>query len=356
MANPKNNTRAASQSSMKESCESCQSPIGAETAALQCDWCHNTWSCIGCAGINSRAYGNLKTKDNQLTWFCIPCRAKLSQLREGEAKSKPQDPSIQSMFGTLLEHMKRMEEKLDAKANVSDVRDLTKRVELLEQNRASAQDANIASKGPTGAVETHFSEAKIKTHITEAIDDYREREFRKENIIVFNVPEAEGPEVEDRREEDKITFMDIMTTIKANEATPTEITRLGRPGDKPRPMKIKLSSVSIKRKVLSCCKNLKGSKYEQIGIAQDVSQKVRREQKARRQELSRRKQEGGATLPQNLEAETQADIVVMQPEQATGGAGDLQAASSSQTSEPQEQGTPRKDDAQHHAQGATASS
>ncbi|KAK2156035.1 hypothetical protein LSH36_223g01010 [Paralvinella palmiformis] len=88
----------------------------------------------------------------------------------------------------------------------------------------------------------------IDSKIEEGISTYRERELRKTNIIIHNLPEAD--KASPRKQEDEQNIMIMTRKIKVPDVDIKSIIRLGEKKQEPRPTKVELSTVSQKRAML----------------------------------------------------------------------------------------------------------
>jgi hypothetical protein len=130
----------------------------------------------------------------------------------------------------------------------------------------------------------------IDSKIEEGISAYRERELRKTNIIIHNLPEADKASPEDRKQEDKQNIMIMARKIKVPEVDIMSIIRLGEKKQKPSLTKVELSTVSQKRAMLQNAKLLKECEEDSMKmfITPDLSMISRQQNKVLRQKLADR--------------------------------------------------------------------
>lgn len=96
---------------------------------------------------------------------------------------------------------------------------------------------------------------KIEKKVEKSFDMYREREERKYNLIIHNVPE---PTTENKKQEDEVKIREIFAMLKCDEIIPMSIVRLGRPmTGRIRLVKITVDSVAFKHKLLGNTKSLR---------------------------------------------------------------------------------------------------
>ena len=156
-------------------------------------------------------------------------------------------------------------------------------------------------QGGTGESLEKKIEEVVARKLSEVQEERGEREKRKDNIILVNVPESTGEDNEDRKKEDIEKTKEIIR--KACPDIPTDISvtepvRLGKPEkDKTRLLRVKVDSEETKRKILKNAYSLNtGIKdpKKRIYINPDYTPSERKQQKDLRDEL-RKRREGGET-------------------------------------------------------------
>ena len=244
-------------------CKQCGDEVKNEEAAVACDKCAVFYH-IECIGMNVQKYKVLmddaKLDEPMLHWYCTFCR-----LRCIEAISKID----------LLEGQTRN--------LASNMAKLNERVECLESKMTKTVTQNIRSE----------------------LDERSDIDRRKNNVIVFNLPEADSPTAkssvwytEDSKECDRNAFIEISNESLGvdlnNPHKIKEVLRLGpkRVTERPRPLKVTFSDIVTKREVLQNSKFLKDGKYKSIFINPDLTPQQRKKDYDLRQELKNRKSEG----------------------------------------------------------------
>ena len=92
--------------------------------------------------------------------------------------------------------------------------------------------------------------AQQKAAIIETVDEMREQDIRRNNLIIFNVEESDLTEGKERQAEDEIAVKNIFEHLQVTEANFEKCTRLGRKSDKVRPIKIRMISFDKKMDLL----------------------------------------------------------------------------------------------------------
>ena len=132
--------------------------------------------------------------------------------------------------------------------------------------------------------------------VTKIVDEYRDIERRKWNVIVFNVPEPKSVDISQRKTEDIEFFNSLVEDICIAPVDIADVARLGaKVSSKSRPLRVQFNNLSHRRSVLSNAKKLRDSSsrlFKEIFINPDLSWKERQAQKDLRSELARRKEAG----------------------------------------------------------------
>ena len=235
-----------------KSCAQCEQIFKKSQRSLNCNVC-KYWFCIECSHISVKLYEILKSESTpNLPFNCDGCVRVLPKLNE---------------IGLYIESQKEKFNEYDRKLTV------------LENNM----------------------DVKIENKVEKALEAYRDREERKCNVILYNVPEP-SLEINDKKSEDNNALLDIFKTVKCREAEVKSFIRLGKPlENKPRLMKVTLDTVSSKHKILGGSKLLRAKNNEgyvvhkrgNIYITPDLSKEERDKNAELRKELERKKNVNG---------------------------------------------------------------
>lgn len=110
--------------------------------------------------------------------------------------------------------------------------------------------------------------------------DMEDREGRKANIIIYNVPEGEE---EDGSEHDDLIIQQLLQTqMKIQGGKKGVITRLGEKSERPRPLRLALETEKDKKEVLRSTNRLRGAPvpFSRMSLRADMSQEDRLQHKA----------------------------------------------------------------------------
>ena len=145
-------------------------------------------------------------------------------------------------------------------------------------------------------------EGNFQQRVREIINEERDKEKRKDNIILFNIPEV-GETKEEIEANDSNTLNDIIQAIDRNaslDISSNGFHRLGQKKelDKPRPIKVVFKDGSgMKRKIMKAKDDGKWlPKYEKVKAVPDRTQQEREEYRELVKKLIRRKDSGESNL------------------------------------------------------------
>ena len=118
-----------------------------------------------------------------------------------------------------------------------------------------------------------------------------ERDKRRMNVVVMGVPEVD-------EENDKVVIDSVIKELVEEMHIECEVGgRIGKKSDKMRPLRVKLTELSDKRRILSRAKNLKNKiGMEKFYIVPDLTQEPQREDKRLRDEVKRLRDTGAVNV------------------------------------------------------------
>lgn len=243
-------------------CRVCDETVGPK--GIKCDKCEE-WVHQKCAQISDQDYDTITQMDNEyLKFFCPPCS------KHSRSLDKDFSASSEAKIEVLIELVKSLQTQNQAIMAIIGNLDLDRKLER-----------------------------KIEQRLQENENEFKERESRENNIILYNLPEPQGPEEtyaqEDTKQVNEV-FAEIgsdLTGSKLKESV-ASLKRLGNKTDgKNRPIKISFKDVSPKYSILKKAKNLKGStKFARVGISPDKTLKERETDRKLRAELKLRQEKG----------------------------------------------------------------
>ena len=260
-----------------DSCVSCKK--SARDDAIQCEMCGD-WEHKQCAKVSDELYVVLDKVPDNVKFFCTPCSSVV--------------PRVLKFYNDMNDCTKVVNEKISFLENklsqglTNISKQFSEQLKIIESKLA---DAPVVMDQ-----ETSQSQSKPVTVDTASkiVDEYRDREMRKSNIIIFNIPEPKSVDSAQWKKEDIAVINAIAEELGSTALDFVGVVRLGaKSSDKNRPLKVQLNSLSQRRFLLMKAKELRKSKqFSNMYINPDLSYKERQALKELRQELVRRKTAG----------------------------------------------------------------
>lgn len=338
----------------KTLCKNCQKPCPElskcktqNEISIQCDNCTG-WFHKGCIKTNDKEWEFLHSSNANVLYKCEGCiRDKTKKVEETNEllrdelqgmNEKFQDlkrcmeantaniisqlipqieasllPKVEAMVDSKIqahseivqagfeERLKKLEEEkeqfkaLNAQsANANDK--FEERIQNLETKNVEIQAAAKA----VPKVDDISIENKIKIQLTESIDELKEIEERKNNLIIFNVKETPSNDVEQSLEADLANVKEILSfsnpeliNSQIKKLETSDITRMGlykAGATKIRPIIVTLQNQKTKFQILKNSQKMKDcTTHTKIGFRMDLTKKQQKEDKALREELEERK-------------------------------------------------------------------
>ncbi|XP_060573927.1 uncharacterized protein LOC132731720 [Ruditapes philippinarum] len=213
-------------------CKDCNSEIGNQDKALQCDLCEN-WFCYDCTQINSKIYSALNnSKNNGVLWICKHCRI-----------SMPGFHKLSKRLSVLEETSLKVEKKhKDFELKIKSLEDKLSQVLEKRPNEVINIQENV-NGGSTGS---------ISDVVNQVLNEQKDRESRRLNVICYGLPESVKESQEERKNDDNTRISSILSEImNLSEVSFSETVRLGRyDGEKTRPTRFSVNSIETKQKIL----------------------------------------------------------------------------------------------------------
>ena len=252
---------------------------------------------INCFKLVTAEWDALKGSNENITFRC-----------DNSIANKGQHSNQMQMFQQLLRDnneilFKRLE-GLESRIMLKvDEKIETKFAEYENKNEKTI-DEKIKAQFATKKQEQFTLENAIKTHVTETLDEIKDKEERKCNLMMFNVTESSKNNLDEESSEDVQSVKNILkhTNPELNDTvidqlSCTNIKRLGKKSSladkeisKARPLKITLPDEKSKFKILRSSHKLKSFKQnEKIGLKPDLTKQQLSDERELRKELQRRR-------------------------------------------------------------------
>lgn len=187
----------------------CPSSVKSNKPTTQCDVCRGNVH-YACVGLTETDAITTRAKSRAIKVVCNKCSSNIDRF----ADITPIIEDLKKEFTKSLEEMKRQfDEKL----------------------------ASLKTNSET------FDSAKLTESV---IQEVMERQSRAKNVIIFNLPESSNVNREDKIADDSKTAKVLLSVVPDIDTSNIKITRLGRVGNNPRPLKIILEDSTQALQVL----------------------------------------------------------------------------------------------------------
>ena len=288
-------------------CSGCTKVITEDTKALQCDKCmsNDIWKCISCLHLTDDIYDHLVADSKiPLKWSCENCDQEIATKGQNPITQTDKLDQLITSIEKLMGRYDKLERKLKDKCDTSKVQYLADRLDSVEDHlkekcnvewvaqiedrmkdfddRFTRHEQIMQDKVTTPAksmeevrkVDSDLNrqanraakQKETSPNVDENVAELRERERRKNNIIVFNIEESSKDNSEERKQDDKAAVHDILFELNIA----TELSNPVRLGPKrdgssyPRPMRITDEDETMKWNVLKEAKNLRNAREEAL--------------------------------------------------------------------------------------------
>ena len=302
----------------------CGEPVQAGDAGVLCDRCHN-WFHPSCQGIPKPAMRALERYES-LSWLCVTCKSELKTRKSPLAllatKFEELDKTMKSsmlevqnsmksqhdLLTSQLEELRRKEESTTQLVNQSaqlvsqtikeNTKQRTSYADVVKDSCAEVVQKVSEQISSLPHASTATGTNKSVEALTGALDDYMDKERRKGNVVVHNLPEQEGDSLVEKANKDATLFKEMIREEMKLNVNVQKSFRVGKkiPG-KPRLLIISLELPSAKQDILRMAPLLRHSeRYVNIYITPDLTRKERDASKKLREELASRKRAGETNL------------------------------------------------------------
>ena len=303
-------------------CCGCGIIVNDDTKALQCDRCTSPeiWKCAECLHLSGDMYDQLVIDSNlSLKWFCHTCEQVVMDKSHntGSSQSEKLDHLL-SVIEKLVSRHENIEKQLEAKCDIHVMKQLDMRIHCLEQKLQNFDDgkrelqqmhtqiSELNSKLETVQFEVTSNEENTKWSdiVSQAVEskfetvsaginmaeqsieetrkkaqEIRDKEDRRNNVILYKVPECRPGNYEEVLKHDSEYFMEMSEEVFGLDVTREDLKkvyRIGKRGPEVRPLLIQLSSSMLKNHVMETSFRLsKSEKFRHVVISHDMTEQER---------------------------------------------------------------------------------
>ena len=248
-------------------CQGCDESIDLEDFdSIECaickEWCHKR-----CSNLDREEFRVAQKGNSLLLYQCMKCRKSKKSPDEEPSRMEVKIDKMFEMFSVFTKKMMKMEENSE---------ELHQRVDRVE--------AKI--------------ESEVDKKVREIFEDEKEKERRRPNAILVNVPESSNPDIEQREVDDKEAVLKVLEEVMDEKVAPSEIENPIRLGErkigkdsKPRVMKITIANELFRKKLFGKTKNFnarEGDPKKKIYVNPDRTPKEREAYNKLKAELKER--------------------------------------------------------------------
>ena len=253
--------RVSSEKNEKENCGICEKIVRERDNGIKCDRC-GAWYHAGCEKVSVEFYKALQKCDEE-QWYCKLCRSEIKQLDE--------------RIKTLAKENKELKVRIQA---------LEEKWELFKEE-LKEETVKCTMERVSQEMEKHLEEME-------------ERSKRKNNIVLYNVPESTKEDSKERQTDDLVKCCDLFEgSLKVSDIRIEGVIRMGKKENgRKRPLLVKLANEREKKSILANAKNLKGEENpwkKRVGISKDMTKKERDQDIKAREELKAKRAAGDQT-------------------------------------------------------------
>ena len=285
----------------------CGEPVRSSECGVSCDRCEK-WFHASCQGIPKPAYDAL-AKFKVLAWLCPACKD--SFRGHDDSSLVALESKVEQLSAKVDEHMKRIGQSLKEQEQAVDGQ--TKLIERsIRDNHAQRASYADMVKGSCTDVVTKVS-AKVSAipqslaaqtaskdmqSIARVFDDFLEKDKRKNNVVIHNLPEGEGDTSQERLDKDIRLFKEVTKDVFKLNVSISKAYRVGKAMQaKPRLLIVTLDTPGAKGDLLRMAPQLRNSdKWGNIYITPDLTKAERDAARKVREELAARRAAGETNL------------------------------------------------------------
>jgi len=269
----------AKKNTTSTACNTCEERIE-EGSKVECEACEKCY-CRDCVGLSKQAL-TILNKTPALHWFCDDCNE--DAMTSVQASFKNLIEATAKQCAELNERMESMEKRVEAAEGKAGAE--KKRWE--NQFKALEERLEEREKGEESLPKAAGS--STVSDITErSVRELANREYRKSNIILFNVKECAHDSIDQVKEHDLNEIDSILQEINVAVDVKNAF-RLGPKGENCRPLKVILGSEEQQTKALKSAKKLKETEdYSNIYINRDLTPLEQKQRKSLVVEMRQKK-------------------------------------------------------------------
>jgi len=305
---------ASKEKDKEDKCKICDVKVSGKDKGILCEVCQGWWHCR-CVKINEESYELLNMEN--IHWFCSVCNsgvgrilptltklelkqnkleeemkvitADISDIKSKNEKTGSELETVKSHNSKLMDDVNKMKTEIDKQFVI-----MNKELECVTKRLTEQGDSDTQSNKWNDIVKRQVDESlesvtdnlqevrRSLRETTEKAEEQRDKESRRNNIILYNVPENEEPRAEERNKADVAFCLQLFNNCLNTGVTEEDfvnVFRLGKRGDSTRPLMIQLAGYSHKNLIMESLYRLRHAetKFKKIIVAHDMTRTERAE-------------------------------------------------------------------------------
>lgn len=291
--------RPRTESPSKNSLENCVVCSKKATEdVFECGWCESRQH-SECAKISQDHCNVLSKVVRNIVFFCTNCLEKVPAALQYYEDQVYVDSRLESVESKLSEVHQSTERKLSEtiKTIESQLGDFRKEI------TATLVDNSLSAKQPDPSTPLNVSEDSVVQIAASVATEQKEKEKRQMNIILHNLEESNATDGTARKQDDIKKCLSVFQTYLGQSVSITNAFRLGQRAEKPRLLKVSLSSVKEKTYILKNKTKLRSTSnppnIRNLFITPDLTPSEQKKYKALRQQLADMNKTGNAYMLKN---------------------------------------------------------
>lgn len=270
----------------EDNCGVCRKAVRGEDNGLYCDSCE-CWFHAGCERVNKEFYQVL-SKYKEHMWFCRKCRPDIKNAMHRNKQMEKQNAELKKEVEDLRKALQdlKAEIKMEVKNEI--------KAEIKQEMKRTFDEEKVVNR----------TVHEVFNHMHDYMREREDRMSRKNNLVMYKVPESDKQDPGEKQADDLAYCQDIIENslgIDRRTYEIADISRMGRAGTAhgSRPLLIKMTRDHEKWGILRKAKELKHERdpvKRRIGISPDLTRQQREHDKTLRRELKERRDNGETGL------------------------------------------------------------
>ena len=273
--------------------------------SIRCQICM-TWYHPACQGLEEEAYKAITRFG--LLWLCEECedhvqdfrnlvQGKVSIEKKMDAQFSSVESQMKEMHQAILENTAILKQQEKAAGDrmkliegcISEKKSLESTYAEIVRGSCSEVISEVSTK--LSALPLSATPPNDVPSIAKVVDDFFDKDKRKKNIILHNLPEPRAGTLEQRSQEDINQFLEMVKETFRLRVSVAKSFRVGKANpDKPRLLVVTLENEDVKHELLKMAPQLRhsvrwGNIYlspDQTKVEREASRKLRDELRSRR--------------------------------------------------------------------------